>query len=170
MGETETVINRSDLNSDIFFRETVKLQNTYVDYAKDNVTCLITGLYRFDKQTNEVLVNNFGDQIVKVQLRTKEGHVHYESMNTQTILFNDRQVPPYQLRNLCLAVGVYSEEGEGDTKRKIIADNWYDHLVGHEIEVDFILKNGWARIKNIRPLSILSGDRGGITPDKSKEF
>ena len=167
MVETDTVINRSDLNSDIFFRETVKVENTYVDYAKDNVTCLITGLYRFDKQTNEVLVNNFGDQIVKVQLRTKEGHVHYESMNTQTILFNDRQIPPFQLRNLCLAVGVYSEEGEGNDKRKIIADNWFDHLVGHEIEVDFILKNGWARIKNIRPLS---GDRGGITPDKSKEF
>ena len=69
MVETETVINRSDLNSDIFFRETVKIQNTYVDYAKDNVTCLITGLYRFDKQTNEVLVNNFGDHAGEEDVR-----------------------------------------------------------------------------------------------------
>jgi len=163
----------SDLNDDVFFEKTIKSKNTYVDYNKNNVKCLITALYRFDRDTDKPLINRFGDKIVKVRLVTDEGHVHYEEFNTEVITFNDKKIPPYGLRNLILAVGIYVAQGEGEDCRKIIPEGWENNLVGHEVMIDFELKRGWAKIKNVRPFCRVNSSvdvQGGSSPTKEIGF
>ena len=119
-----------------------EVDNKYLDKELKGQLCKIVGVYE-DKDGTPLM--NFNEPAISVCFKVGDGSdlnkTHYEKMNTREYLAvikgEQKEVKPWQLKNLILACGF-----ESKTEKRKVEPNPFDYkyLLDSELYIDFVFR------------------------------